>query len=137
MRKISIDLVLDQIPKGTAQMKRANFRNGTFFEGKDLKNTRELYMGMLLPDAPERPLIGPVAVSLYFFYPIKDKRKKGKWKTSKPDCDNLAKLLLDCLTRLNYWEDDSQIATLIIGKKYSMNDSAQISLFIRELPDER
>lgn len=135
MREFDILLTMEQIPAGTAQMKRANFRNGTFFEGKQLKEARETYMSMLLPEAPELPLIGPVAAGLYFSYPIKDKRKKGKWKTSKPDCDNLVKLLLDCMTRLGFWEDDSQISKLIVEKNYSMSGSAQIRICVRELAE--
>lgn len=133
MKEIVFDLIMDQIPKGTAQMKRANFRNKTFFEGKDLKSARQMYIQMLSPNAPKRPLIGPVGATFEFFYPIKDKRKKGQYKVTKPDCDNLVKLLQDCMTQLNYWTDDAQIARLVVEKAYSVHDHAQIHIRVTEL----
>lgn len=133
MKVLSISLVMDQIPKGTAQMKRANFRNGTFFEGKDIKAARQFYLSEIGPEAPETPFKGPISVSVEFYYPIKDKRKKGQFKTSRPDCDNLVKLLLDCMTQLRFWDDDAQIAYLKIMKKYSFTDEAGILIYVKEL----
>lgn len=133
MKGLSISLVMDQIPKGTAQMKRANFRNGTFFEGKDIKAAREFYLSEIGPEAPETPFNGPISVSVEFYYPIKDKSKKGQFKTSRPDCDNLVKLLLDCMTQLRFWDDDAQIAILKITKKYSVTDEAGIMIYVKEL----
>lgn len=133
MKGLSITLVMDQIPKGTAQMKRANFRNGTFFEGKDIKAAREFYLSEIGPEAPKTPFNGPISVSVEFYYPIKDKRKKGQFKTSRPDCDNLVKLLLDCMTQLRFWNDDSQISILRIMKKYSVTDEAGIMIYVKEL----
>lgn len=133
MKGLSINLVMDQIPKGTAQMKRANFRNGTFFEGKDIKAARRFYLSEIGPEAPKTPFKGPISVSVEFYYPIKDKRKKGQFKTSRPDCDNLVKLLLDCMTQLRFWDDDAQIAILRIMKKYSFTDKAAISIHVVEM----
>lgn len=133
MKSLAISLVMDQIPKGTAQMKRANFRNGTFFEGKDIKTARQFYLSEIGPEAPEMPFKGPISVSVELYYPIKDKRKKGQFKTSRPDCDNLVKLLLDCMTQLRFWDDDAQIAILKIMKKYSVTDEAGILIYVKEL----
>jgi len=133
MKCLSINLVMDQIPKGTAQMKRANFRNGTFFEGKDIKAARQFYLSEIGPEAPEMPFKGPLSVSVEFYYPVKDKRKKGQFKTSRPDCDNLVKLLLDCMTQLRFWNDDAQIAILKIVKKYSFTYNAEILIHVYEL----
>lgn len=133
MKELSINLVMDQIPKGTAQMKRANFRNGTFFEGKDIKAAREFYLAEMALEAPEMPFNGPISVSVEFYYPTKDKRKKGQFKTSRPDCDNLVKLLLDCMTQLRFWNDDAQISNLRIMKKYSVTDKAVIWIHVAEM----
>lgn len=42
-----------------------------------------------------------------------------KWHTSKPDVDNLAKAVMDALTQLGVWEDDSQVVRLDVGKVYA------------------
>lgn len=133
MKEIEFDLIMDQIPKGTAQMKRANFRNRTFFEGKDIKAAREFYLAEIGTEAPETPFNGPISVSVEFYYSIKDKRKKGQFKTSRPDCDNLVKLLLDCMTQLRFWNDDAQISILRIKKQYSFTDKAEISIHVVEM----
>jgi len=41
------------------------------------------------------------------------------YHTKKPDVDNLAKLILDVLTKINYWSDDSQVVSLKVTKQYS------------------
>ena len=40
----------------------------------------------------------------------------GAYKTTRPDADNLQKLLKDCMTRLGYWRDDAQVASEIVEK---------------------
>ncbi len=38
--------------------------------------------------------------------------------TVKPDVDNLAKQLLDAMTRMGFWEDDRQVVELAGRKRY-------------------
>ena len=135
MTQIEKVFILEQIPKGTSQMKRVNHRNGTFFEGKDLKEARRIYTNCLSQCAPEHPIEGPVMVRMNFGYFIKDKKKKGKPKTSRPDCDNLVKLVLDCMTSLGYWNDDSQIVSLTVGKMFSTG-AAFFSVAVKEVCDD-
>jgi Holliday junction resolvase RusA-like endonuclease len=40
------------------------------------------------------------------------------WHAKKPDCDNIAKALLDALTTLGFWTDDALVAECEIIKKY-------------------
>ena len=70
---------------------------------------------------------GPVRVSLSFYMPRPKHHftKAGLLKPSspfayakKPDADNLAKAVLDALTTLGAWDDDAQVATLLIEKWY-------------------
>lgn len=77
-------------------------------------------------------LQGCLKVSLYFFM----ERPKSHFKTDgkslksvapkryfakKPDADNLAKAVLDALTVLNIWQDDSQVVILEITKAWSID----------------
>jgi Holliday junction resolvase RusA-like endonuclease len=53
-------------------------------------------------------------VTLYFGFPlIKADKGKDAPMTTKPDFDNLAKSMVDTLTKMNFWKDDSQI---VFGK---------------------
>lgn len=77
--------------------------------------------------------VGPVDVRLGFYMP----RPKGHYRimggnrsnelsttapifhAKKPDCDNLAKAVLDALTTLGAWQDDKQVVKLVVMKRYA------------------
>jgi len=62
----------------------------------------------------------PISVEIDFFHtrPKTMLRKKDPTnpipKTTKPDVDNLAKLVLDCCTQATLWADDDLISRLVI-----------------------
>lgn len=136
MKKIEFTEFFDQIPKGTSQMKRVNHRSGRFFEGKELQEARAAYEARLREHAPDHPLEGPVKVVIAFNYFVKNKKLRGTPKTSRPDCDNLVKLVLDVMTKLGYWYDDSQITELTIAKNWSFGNEANVYVCIREKEGE-
>ena len=44
----------------------------------------------------------------------------------KPDVDNYAKAPLDIITKAEgYWDDDHQIQTLLVGKRYALPDEQE------------
>jgi Holliday junction resolvase RusA-like endonuclease len=79
---------------------------------------------------PEKPLEGPLKLTLNFVIPRpKGHFRTGKraselredapiWHTGKPDADNFAKAVMDALTMLSFWKDDSQVAILEVRKGY-------------------
>ena len=48
--------------------------------------------------------------------------------TSRPDLDNLEKNLLDVLTRLNFWTDDSLVAVKLTSKWWGPVPGIDISI---------
>lgn len=74
---------------------------------------------------------GAFAVKLSFFLPRpRSHFRSGKFShllkesapeyhTKAPDCDNLAKLVLDVMTKIAYFKDDSQVALLYVTKAYA------------------
>lgn len=81
-------------------------------------------------------LQGPLAAEIVGTFPIpKSASKKqvqlmldGEIKhTKKPDCDNMAKIVLDALNGIAF-EDDSQVVELSIKKEYGLNPKTQIKL---------
>ncbi len=87
------------------------------------------------PFIPAVPWEGPVRVSVVFRLARPNGhygRRKGEmylkidaphYHTAKPDADNLAKAVLDCLTTLGLWRDDAQVCQLDTLKIYA--DSPQ------------
>lgn len=61
-----------------------------------------------------------VVIAFHFLRPKRGKTIPidGVPKTTKPDLDNLAKPILDVLTRLRVWADDSQVVALTCTKHY-------------------
>lgn len=47
----------------------------------------------------------------------------------KPDLDNLAKQLLDCMTRLQFWHDDVQVVCLRCEKIYAEQGYWDVALY--------
>lgn len=126
-------LTFEQIPSGTAQMKRYDGRSGHFFKSARLQQTENIYMSALAQYRPEEPSELPIAMSLEFRYSAKSKKLRGTWKTSRPDVDNIAKLLIDCMTKSGFWKDDSQIVRLTLEKNYSEKELAEIHITWREV----
>lgn len=131
-----IILTMSQIPKGTAQMKRYNGRTRTYFKSQRLQQTEDFYLNELRSYAPTSPITGAVSLSIDFDYFTPTKKRRGKWKTTRPDCDNLVKILIDCMTKLGFWLDDAQVARLVVNKQYAEGEQAQITINWREAVDE-
>ena len=64
-------------------------------------------------------MTGPLRLTTWWCFPIKGKHKDGEYKTSRPDTDNLVKLLKDVMTELHFWGDDAQVACEVICKYWA------------------
>lgn len=56
-----------------------------------------------------------------------------KYHTSKPDADNFAKAVMDAMTLLRFWQDDSQVCILRVAKRYA-NGPTGCVIEIKEAP---
>lgn len=73
-------------------------------------------------------------VAIHCYFPIAkslSKKKRfaliGKPHTSRPDCDNIAKTIIDALNRLAFY-DDSAICELRITKMYSESPCVDVRI---------
>ena len=107
-------------PTVTAQTRRVTVRDGkpVFYKSRALKEAKELFIGELLMHRPGEPLEGPVRLHVTWFFPSKS-HKEGEWRITRPDTDNLQKLLKDCMTDVGFWHDDSQVCVECIGKMWT------------------
>lgn len=111
---------LDEIPRTTHQQRGVKVVNGKpmFYTKTKVQEIERLYNFMFHTYRPPQMMTGAVRVKITFFYPAKKPHKHGEPKATRPDLDNMAKLLIDCATRSGYWRDDGQIADLRIIKAY-------------------
>ena len=118
--KIEIFIPLKSPPTKTHQMKKVRVVNGKpqFYEPPELKSVRALYTAHLAKAAPPQPMTGPVALNVMWLWPADNKHPGGTPKTTKPDTDNLQKLLKDCMTAARWWRDDAQVFSEYVVKEY-------------------
>lgn len=72
--------------------------------------------------AGQPPLTGPIELSIRAIYRPpsswpKKRAANARWRTSKPDADNIAKIVADACNEI-VWGDDAQISSLIVQKTY-------------------
>ena len=132
-KSMNFFIPLKKIPTTTAQQKGERIVGGRIvhYDREGVSEAKELFLAHLLtrkPDAPA-PKGVPLSVAIRFYFPENwDPEKEAgtakgiRWRMKKPDCDNLVKIFLDCMTVAGYFQDDSQISALEV-EKYDINVS--------------
>ena len=106
-------------PTVTAQMKRVTVsKNGKpiFYEDQNLADAREKLTANLAQHKPKEKMEGPVRLITKWCFPTIKGKSNGQYKDTRPDTDNLQKLLKDCMTTVGFWKDDAQVTCEIIEK---------------------
>ena len=108
-------------PTATAQEKKVTVVDGKprYYDPAAVRDARKKLMEHLYPNRPEKPLTGPLALTALWLFPRGRSHKHGEWRTTKPDTDNLQKLLKDCMTRCGFWRDDAQVVRENVEKRWS------------------
>lgn len=120
-------------PTTTHQMKKVRVVKGhpQFYEPAELKKARATYMEALKEFAPLRPYEGPIKLATFWYFSTKT-HKGNTWKTTKPDTDNIVKLLKDCMTEAGFWKDDALVCCEHIEKRWTKGDGF-INIYIEEI----
>lgn len=120
-------------PTATHQMKKIMVRNGKpiVYEPPEVKEARSKLMSHLSQHVPEQPYRSGVQLVVKWLFPVAGNHKSGSYKITKPDTDNLQKMLKDCMTQLNYWTDDALVCSEVCEKFY--NDPSGIFIHIEEV----
>ena len=121
-------------PTATAQEHSVKVVGGkpVFFDPPNVREARELLMGHLIRHKPDKPIEGAVELTVMWLFPKGKSHKHGEWRVTKPDTDNLQKMLKDCMTRVGYWNDDAQVVSERVQKRWSAEPTG-IYIEIREL----
>lgn len=102
-----------------------------FYEPDELKAARSKLEAHLAGHIPEQKYTGAVRLMVKWLFPITGKHQDGEYKTTKPDTDNLQKMLKDVMTHLGYWTDDALVASEITEKFWA--DTPGIYIRIEEI----
>ena len=108
-------------PTKTHQEKQVRVVNGkpVFYEPQELKVVREKLRAHLGRHVPEEKFTGPVRLTTWWCFPVTGNHRNGEYKISRPDTDNMVKMLKDVMTELHFWKDDAQVASEVIEKYWA------------------
>lgn len=117
-------------PTATGQMRKVTVTAGgkpRFYDPPAVSAARSKLNCRLAQYRPHRPLEGSVRLVVKWMWPCGSTHHNGEYKTTRPDTDNLQKLLKDEMTKLGYWKDDAQVASEICEKFWA----AQPGLYVK------
>ena len=129
-------------PTATAQQKGERVVKGYIhhYKKKNVAQAEAILRDALLPYVPDEPITGkPIFLIVNWIFPYPKSAKKHKpgftrFKITRPDTDNLNKLLKDVMTDMGFWADDALICSETIIKRYS--DEPGISIVMDDAGDE-
>lgn len=113
-----IEFFLSMIPPtATHQEKKWRVVKGkpVSYDPPKVTAARSKLIAHLAGHEPERPLEGAVRLLVKWCFP-RGEHEDGEYRITKPDTDNLQKLLKDCMTAVGFWKDDAQVASEICEK---------------------
>ena len=102
-------------PTKTHQEKRIDWTHRRVYEDNTLYAVRAKLSDAVGSHRPDQPYTGAVRLITKWCFP-RGKHPSGTYRTTKPDTDNLVKLLKDVMTQNRFWTDDALVASEIIEK---------------------
>ena len=105
---------MEKVPTVTAQERRVRTVKGkpVFYDSPRIKSAKALLIAHLKQHRPPKPYDSGVRLRVSWLFP-KGRHKDGEYRITKPDTDNLQKMLKDCMTALGFWSDDALVASEI------------------------
>lgn len=155
-----LDLDIDPATLPTAQQKGITRDGRVYTKAKVLRAKRRLTEALVFSAAQARDAIeavygtravrriweardsgAPWSVAIEYVYDIRStpKRMGGLPKATRPDLDNLTKLVLDAMTEARcFFRDDAQVVSLSTLKRHAYQDReepARICIFVSPIYD--
>lgn len=130
---MKIFLLLDP-PTVTAQeSKVAVVKNKpVYYKPEKVKEAKQILIKHLKPFKPDIPFAGPIRLDVIWRFPKGKRHKHFEWRVTKPDTDNLEKMLKDSMTEVGFWNDDAQVVVEHVEKVWS-DEPTGISIEINVL----
>lgn len=119
---------MDEVPKTTAQQKKFSTKTKTFYKTSKIKQSEYLLVRALSGKQPRKTYETPIELSVTWLFPHTKRSKDGERKGTRPDLDNLQKLLQDIMCKLGYYKDDSLITDLKVKKRWHRHSGLIIEI---------
>lgn len=125
MDKIEFFMAMNP-PTITQQAHR--FKGKVMYEDQRLRNARMKIRDHLVPYVPPDKFDGPLRLTVKWCFPLIKGKTDGQYKHTKPDTDNLNKMLKDEMEHLGFYANDSRIASEIIEKFWAERPGIYVRL---------
>lgn len=86
-----------------------------FYDPPELKAAKQKLTGYLVKHKPRERYECGVRLIVRWCFP-RGGYQDGEYRITKPDTDNLQKLLKDCMTICGFWKDDALVASELCEK---------------------
>lgn len=126
-------------PTVTGQMRKVTVRNGqpVFYDPPEVANAKEKLIGALYKHCPMGPYREGVRLIVKWLFP-KGRHRDGEYRITRPDTDNLQKILKDMMTLAGFWEDDALVCSEVVEKFWADKPGIYVKIEkIEELGTER
>ena len=128
-------------PTATAQQKGERVVGGYIhhYKKKNVAAAEAILRDALLPYVPEEPITDQaISLDVIWMFPYPKSAKKHqpgweRWKITRPDTDNLNKMLKDVMTDMGFWKDDALISAERIRKMYTDEPGIEIEIMEMEM----
>ena len=112
------------------------------FSSNEQRANMDTFSSMAAQYAPAAPLLGPLAVTLRFDMPTpaswpgwRRENVGGAHHESRPDLDNLIKLVLDSMQKSGaWWRDDAQVSSITASKGFASSPGTTVTIDQLEQP---
>ena len=121
-------------PTVTAQERKVTIRNGKphFYDPPEVVSAKAKLISYLAGYRPEAPYEAAIMLAVKWCFPITGKHHDGEYRATKPDTDNLQKMLKDVMTDLHFWKDDALVSMEVVEKFWAERPGLYVA--IEELP---
>lgn len=131
--KILINKEFD-IPGSTPQQRKAG-GGAASHPTQGLRYARAAWRALVEPYRPAKPMRGAVELTVNLCYHTADRKKlEARYKTTRPDGDNMLKIIKDAMTGAGFWEDDAQVAVECIVRSWT-NQAESVIIEALELEE--
>lgn len=129
-------------PTATAQQKGERIVGGRYihhYKKRRVADAEAILKDALLPFVPAEPITGkPIQLIVCWCFPYPKSAKKhlpgwARFKITRPDADNLNKMLKDCMTDMGFWQDDALISAETVIKVYADEPGIEITVIEQDM----